>query len=80
MENQQKPDNTVKHDEDVKFERDKESLITPLTAEESSQSSKENTIDEIPIPAKEDTLGKSDFPPLTEMDKQPKLQDEDEKK
>ena len=81
MENQKDPTDPVKHDEDVKFERDKESLITPLTADESEQSSKEGTIVEIPGPSKEDTLGNSDdFPPLTELEKQPKLPDEDEKK
>lgn len=77
MENEQKSDDATKHDEDVKFERDKESLITPLTSEENEQSSK-GTIDEIPIPPKEDTLGNSDFPPLSELEKQPKLKDEDE--
>lgn len=77
MENPQKSDSTVKHDEDVEFERDKESLFTPLTADENEQSSKD-TIDQIQIPAKEDTLGNSDFPPLTELDKQPKLQESEE--
>ncbi len=64
-------DKTVKHDEDVKFEQEKEPLIIPLTDGESK------TTGETIIPLKEDTLGNSDFPPLTELEKQPKLPDED---
>jgi hypothetical protein len=61
------PDSTVKHDEDVKFELEKEPASVPL--EDSSTKAVGETI----IPAKEDTMGNSDFPPLTESDKQPKL-------
>ncbi len=64
-------DKTVKHDEDVKFEQEKEPLIIPLPEGESK------TVGETIIPLKEDTLGNSDFPPLTDLEKQPKLPDEE---
>ncbi len=60
-------ENTVKHDEDVKFELEKEPAIVP--PDEGATKPVGETI----LPAKEDTLGNSDFPPLTESDKQPKL-------
>jgi hypothetical protein len=63
------------HDEDVQFERDKESAIIPLT--ESVNDQPENTPGESTLPTKEDTLGNSDFPPLTELEKQPKLDDKE---
>lgn len=62
-------------DEDVQFERDKESAIIPLT--ESDNDQPKDTQHESTLPAKEDTLGNSDFPPLSELEKQPKLEDED---
>lgn len=65
----------AEQDEDVQFERDKESVIIPLT--ESANDQPENTPGESTLPAKEDTLGNSDFPPLTELEKQPKLNDEE---
>jgi hypothetical protein len=64
-------DKTVKHDEDVKFELENEPLIIPLTNGESKITG------ETIIPLKEDTLGNSDFPPLTDLEKQPKLPDEE---
>ncbi|MEJ7767447.1 MAG: hypothetical protein WKF89_06530 [Chitinophagaceae bacterium] len=78
MENQQKPDDVVRQDEDVQFERDKESLITSLTSEENDQSNKD-PLEENPVPAKEDTMGNSDFPPLSELDKQPKIHDDEDR-
>ena len=62
-------DETVKHDEDVKFENNKESAIVPLTEAKDQKP----VTGETSIPPKEDTLGNSDFPPLTELEKQPKL-------
>jgi len=64
----QNPDEPVKHDEDVDFENVKEATIIPLTESKKTPKTGETT-----IPPKEDTLGNSDFPPLTELDKQPKL-------
>jgi len=69
------PVTNVEQDEDVQFERDKESAIVPLT--ESADDQLENTQGESVLPAKEDTLGNSDFPPLTDLEKQPKLEDEE---
>ena len=69
------PEDELPHDEDVKFERDKESAIVPLTEGEDATVS-DRPVGETILPLKEDTLGKSDFPPLSEVDKQPKL-DED---
>ena len=68
-------DDLLPHDEDVKFENEKEAAIVPLTE------SPDATVSPLPvgetiIPPKEETLGKSDFPPLTEEEKQPKI-DED---
>ncbi len=68
--NQDKP---VKHDEDVKFELEKEPLIISLPEGEGETREVGETI----IPLKENTLGNSDFPPLTDLDKQPKLPDEE---
>lgn len=65
-------DEAAKHDEDVKFERDKESAIVPLT----DSQVKTEAVGETIIPLKEDTLGKSDFPPLTDLEKQAKLPEE----
>ena len=62
-------DNTVEHDEDVKFEMEKEPAIPPL----STTQAKDKEVGETTIPAKEDTLGNSDFPPLSDKDKEPKL-------
>ena len=62
---------TVKQDEDVKFEMEKEPAMAPLNV----TAPKDKAVGETIIPAKEDTLGNSDFPPLTESDKQPKLPD-----
>lgn len=57
---QQKPDNTAAQDEDVQFERDKESTIIPLT--ESGDDQSKNSATEGVLPTKEETLGNSDFP------------------
>lgn len=73
-----KPNNDSKQDEDVQFERDKESTIIPLT--ESQNVNPQDNVSENPLPAKEDTMGNSDFPPLTELEKQPKLEDEESAK
>lgn len=67
-----KPEEPVKHDEDVAFERDKESAIVPLT-DSDEQPAK---TPESPLQPKEDTMGTSDFPALSEEEKQPKLTDE----
>jgi len=64
-------DETVKQDEDVRFELEKEPALAPINA----MTSRDKAVGETIIPAKEDTLGNSDFPPLTESDKQPKLPD-----
>ncbi len=69
------PVTNAEQDEDVQFERDKESSIIPLT--ESDNNLPDHTQGESVLPSKEDTLGNSDFPPLTDLDKQPKLDDED---
>lgn len=69
------PVTNAEQDEDVQFERDKESAIIPLT--ESDNNEPVNTPGETILPAKEDTLGNSDFPPLTDLEKQPKLDDEE---
>lgn len=69
------PVTNAHQDEDVQFERDKESAIVPLT--ESDNDQPKNTQGESTLPAKEDTLGNSDFPPLTELEKQPKLEDQE---
>lgn len=66
------PEDELAHDEDVKFERDKESAIVPLTENENAVVS-EGALGETTIPPKEETLGKSDFLPLSETDKKPKL-------
>lgn len=66
-------DEPVKHDEDVKFEGNAEAAIIPLT----DTAAKNVGVGETIIPAKEDTLGNSDFPPLTDLEKQPKLPAED---
>lgn len=65
----------AEQDEDVQFERDKESTIIPLT--ESANDQPGNVPGESTLPAKEDTLGNSDFPPLTELEKKPKLEDKE---
>lgn len=67
------PGESAKHDEDVLFERDKESAIVPLTEVLDPVSP---TAGETTLPAKEDTLGNNDVKPLTEEEKQPKLPDE----
>lgn len=69
----QNPAEDHKNDEDVKFENVKESAIVPLTESDDKTLASGETI----IPAKEDTLGNSDFPPLTELEKQPKLPEQD---
>lgn len=69
------PEDELPHDEDVKFERDKEAAIVPLTESENATVS-ETPVGETILPPKEETMGKSDFPALTEVEKQPKL-DED---
>ncbi len=63
-------DEPIKHDEDVKFELEKEPAIAPTENQEKNQH-----VGETIIPPKEDTLGNSDFPPLTKKDKEPKLPD-----
>ncbi|MEO6915931.1 MAG: hypothetical protein ABI151_10015 [Chitinophagaceae bacterium] len=73
--NDQSPGDEVPHDEDVKFENEKEAAIVPLTDSPDAVVSS-TPVGETIIPPKEDTLGKSDFPPLTEAEKQPKI-DED---
>jgi hypothetical protein len=58
----------VNQDEDVAFERDKEPAVQPALTPAPNKGVGETT-----VPAKEDTLGQSDFPPLSDEDKQPKL-------
>ena len=70
-----KPVSHEEQDEDVQFERDKESAIIPLT--ESDNDQPKNTPGEGTLPTKEDTLGNSDFPPLTDLEKQPKIDDKE---
>lgn len=65
---------SLKKDEDANFEQENELTMSALPDE--SEAPKQSMI-EGTLPAKEDTLGNSDFPPLTEQDKQPKLQDEE---
>lgn len=65
---------SLKKDEDAHFEQENELTMSALPEE--SEAPKQSMI-EGTLPAKEDTLGNSDFPPLTERDKQPKLQDEE---
>ena len=67
----QRPGHTIQADEDVKFEIEKESTMG------SHHTGGESERTQSTIPAKEDTLGHSDFPPLSEQDKKPKLQDEE---
>lgn len=69
------PEDELPHDEDVTFENEKESAIVPLTDSPDGVVSS-TPVGETTLPSKEDTLGKSDFPPLTEEEKQPKI-DED---
>lgn len=64
----------LKQDQDAHFEQENE--LTMGASPEESEAPKQSMI-ESTLPAKEDTLGNSDFPPLTEQDKQPKLQDEE---
>lgn len=64
------PEDELSHDEDVKFEREKESMLEPLPQ------STDPVAGETILPPKEETLGKSDFPPLSEEEKQPKLEDD----
>lgn len=66
-------DESPEHDEDVKFERDKESAIIPLTE---TMDTKTPGVGETTFPGKEETLGHSDFPALSELEKQPKLPEE----
>ena len=73
----QKDPEEKKHDEDVDFEVNKESTIVPLT--ESDPDESKDSYKESGIPAKEDTMGTSDFPPLTELEKKPKLEENGEK-
>jgi hypothetical protein len=70
-------DPVKKHDEDVDFEVNKEAAIVPLT--DSDQDETKDSYNEAAIPAKEDTMGTSDFPPLTELEKQPKLEENGDK-
>lgn len=69
------PGEDLSPDEDVQFERDKESQIVPLTETENAVSS-DTPAGETTLPDKEETLGKSDFPPLSELEKKPKLDEE----
>ena len=64
--NTQHSGHTVQADEDVKFEIEKESTMGTHTPGGGNQT--QGT-----IPSKEDTLGHSDFPPLSDLEKQPKL-------
>jgi len=68
-------DEGLKQDEDAQFEQDNE-LAAGIQVPDADDASKQSML-EGTLPAKEDTLGNSDFPPLSELDKQPKLQDED---
>lgn len=68
-------DDLLPHDEDVTFENDKESAIVPLTDSPDAVVSP-GPVGETTLLPKEETMGKSDFPPLTEVEKQPKI-DED---
>ena len=68
-------DDLLPHDEDVTFENEKEAAIVPLTDSPDAVVSP-GPVGETILPPKEETLGKSDFPPLTEIEKQPKI-DED---
>ena len=68
--NKQSAGHTVQADEDVKFEIEKESTMGTHTPGGGNQT-------QSTIPGKEDTLGHSDFPPLSELEKQPKLQEEE---
>ena len=72
LDTQKNPDEK-KHDEDVDFEVNKESAIVPLTDSEPDES--KDSYRDAAIPAKEDTMGTSDFPPLSELEKKPKLDD-----
>ena len=76
LDNQKEPDEK-KHDEDVEFEVNKESTIVPLTESEPDES--KDSYKDSGIPAKEDTMGTSDFPPLTELEKKPKLDENGDK-
>ena len=75
--NNQKDPEKKKHDEDVDFEVNRESAIVPLT--ESEEDETKDSYKDSGIPAKEDTMGTSDFPPLSERDKKPKLEENGEK-
>ena len=75
---QQQREHTLQADEDVKFEIEKESAMG--THNEGKENEGQDSIAKNAIPAKEDTLGHSDFPPLSELEKQPKLQDEERMK
>lgn len=68
------PEDELPHDEDVQFERDKESKLEPLP--QSDDPGKDTPVGETILPPKEETLGKSDFPALSEEEKQPKLEDD----
>jgi hypothetical protein len=66
-----KQDEPAKHDEDVTFELEQEhAVIQPSLVK-----GKDKEVGETIIPVKEDTLGNSDFPPLSDTDKEPKLND-----
>ena len=69
------PDDDLPLDEDVHFEREKESKLEPLTQPGDAEI-QASPVGETIIPPKEETLGKSDFPPLSEAEKQPKLEDD----
>lgn len=68
-------ENIQEHDQDIKFEKVIDSGSESQTSEEGKDPKPDNTSST--IPGKEDTLGNSDFPPLSEKDKLPKLPDDE---
>lgn len=68
------PEDDVPHDEDVIFEKD-EAVLIPLTDSPDAVVSSTPAGETI-LPPKEETLGKSDFPPLTEEEKLPKIEED----
>lgn len=69
------PDDDLPLDEDVHFERDKEAKLEPLTQAGDAEI-QAAPVGETTLPPKEETLGKSDFPALSDQEKQPKLEDD----
>ena len=69
------PDDELPLDEDVHFEREKEAKLEPLT-QPGDLEIQAAPAGETTLPPKEETLGKSDFPALSEQEKQPKLEDD----